>query len=330
MSATKALKDPSFIKKVIENKNVSSYQSPSSGRITYNKIASPQNFAAFTDIITSIVPLDIVNDSSKNHKIPSIALTLKEQTKNTPIKIYPQYLFLNATMEEYMDYEDEEDNENMEELLDEVQKLPHKTPLIGVAIQKSEAMGSAHAIAFIAWHINKKSFFAYYDPLAYKRGSKGYDYTDRAFQKSRFSSLPYKLDFINLNEYCFKSPTTPGDFHCSQYVINAEYCYIYSTFFLYKWIQQGHKIHRASFHKAITSTYIVHPSKLTRTDTKESMIYRVVMMMFICKTFLTYLKKLTKPQKKIIKDSEKNIERINKYLQDFKAKYNILGNLGSV
>lgn len=313
------IKAPSFIKKVIENNNVSSYTSPSSGRITYNKIASPRNFAAFTDIITSIVPLDIVNDPAKNHKLPSIALTLKSTlAKNTQVKIYPQYLFLNATMEEYMDYEDEEDNENMEELLDEVAKLPDKTPLIGVAIQKSESMGSAHAIAFIAWRKNKKYMFAYYDPLAYKRGSKGYDYTDRAFQQSRFSN---KLEFVNLNEYCFKSPTNPSDFHCSQYVINAEYCYIYSTFFLYKWIEQGHKIHRASFHKAITSTYIVHPSKLTRTDTKESMIYRVVMMQFICKTFLLYLKKLTKPQKKMIKDSEKNIERINIYLQDFEAKY---------
>lgn len=317
------IKAPSLIKKVIENNNVSSYKSPISGRITYNKIASKQNFAAFTDIITSIVPLDIVNDPSENHKLPSIALTLKEHIKNTPIKIYPQYLFLNATMDEYMDYEDEEDNENMEELLDEVEKLPDKTPIIGIAIQKSESMGSAHAIAFIAWRKNKKYTFAYYDPLAYKRGSKGYDYTDRAFEKSRFSALPYKLDFINLNEYCFKSPTNPGDFHCSQYVINAEYCYIYSTFFLYKWIEQGHKIHRASLHKAITSTYIVHPSKLTRTDTMESMTYRVVMMQFICKTFLTYLKKLTKPQKKIIKGSSENIERINQYIQEFKTKYGV-------
>lgn len=305
---------PKFLKSLIENNDISGYQSPTSGRITYNKVASPQNFAAFSDIISSIVPLDIVYDDKKNGKLPSIARVLK--SPKLDVDIYPKYLFLNATMDEYMDYEDEEDQENMEELIYSITDKP----IIGVAVQKSEAMKSAHAIAFIAWKTKQKGVkFAYYDPLAYKRGNKGFDFTDRAFVTSRFDNIS-KLEFINLNEYCFKSnPDKPEDFHCSQYVINAEYCYIYSVYFLHKWLEFGGKLHRASFRKAITSTYIVHPSKLTRANTKESMIYRVVMMQFICKTFLTFLKR----HKRYIIDREANIERIFKYVEDFKVKYNI-------
>lgn len=308
---------------VLVNANeLSGYQSPS-GRIAYNKIVDKSNFGAFSDIITSIVPLDIVNDSSKNKSLPSIARVLKQDTKKTDVKIYPHYLFMNMTMDEYMDYEDEEDQENMTELLDSLDTLPVKTPMIGVVVQKSESMGAAHAIAFIAWKAQSSSSrtnkykFAFYDPLAYKRGAKSYDYTDKAFISSRFEE---KIEFIDLNKYCF-TINEAGDFHCSQYIINAEYCYIYSVFFLSKWLEFGHHLHRASLRKAIKSTYVVDPSKLTRANTKESMTYRVVLMAFICKTFLSYLKSLGKRAQKYILNSSTNIKRIQDYLKKFKETY---------
>lgn len=310
------LKAPKLIKLLLKNNDFSGYQSPKSGRITYNKVVSKQNFSSFSDIITSIVPLDIVYDSDKNHKIPSIARVLDVG----PYEIYPQYLFLNATLDEYMDYEDEEDQENMEDVCD---AIPIDKPLIGIAVQKNESMKSAHALAFIAWKKNNVIKFAYYDPLAHKRGNKGFDFTERAFVESRFDNIE-KLEFINLNSYCFKAnPDKPEDFHCSQYIINAEYCYIYSVFFLHKWIEFGHRLHKGSFRKAITSTYIVHPSKLTRANTRESMIYRVIMMQFICKTFLTYLKSLTRSEKTYIKGSGKNIKRINTYMLEFQKEYGV-------
>jgi hypothetical protein len=314
------LKAPHFIKKLMKNDALAGYQSPKSGRITYNKVASKDSFAAFSDIILSIVPLDLVNDPDKNHKLPSIAKALPEKKKS--VNVYSHYLVLNATMDEYMDYEDEEDLENLEALFDEILEI--KTPTVGIAIQKSEAMGSAHAVAFIAWKHPKhpkhpKLKLAFYDPLAYKRGTRSYyDFTSRAFAKERFGN---KYEFINLNDYCYKPDKSSDDFHCSQYIMNAEYCYIYAAYFLSQWIKFGAKIHRASFRKAITSTYIVHPSKLTRANTKESMIYRVVMMQFMCQVFLKYLKGLTKTQKKYIKDSRKHIGRINAYLDEFKTVY---------
>jgi hypothetical protein len=312
----KRLKDSNFLNLLNLNQEVHGYTSPTTGKITYNKVVSKKSFAIFTDIITSIVPLDIINDPSKQHLLPSIANILT--TTSTPPYIYPIYLILNATMEEYMDYEDEEDQENMSELLSSLTEI--KIPIIGIAIQKSEHMGSAHAIAFIAWkYTNSKYKFAYYDSLAYKRGNNSYDYTDRAFVKHRFSQ---NIEFINLNEYCFHK--NEKDFHCLQYIINAEYCYIYSLFFLKKWLDNGAKLHRATFKKSIVQTYIVKPELLTRANNKESMIYRVIMMAFICQSLITYLKSLNKKTKKYIKHVNQNINRIHDYLTEFKNLYGFL------
>jgi hypothetical protein len=296
------------INKLIENNELSAYASPS-GRITYNKIVDKSNFGAFADIITDCVPVDIVNDSDNNYKIPSFARIL-------PGNAYKQYLILNATIDEYMDYQDEEDQDNMSELL--YQLSDFKKPIYGIAIQKSEAMGSAHAIAFITWKISKTKYkFAFYDPLAFKRGKKSFDYTDKAFVKERFQE---NIEFIDLNKYCFKSNEL-GDFHCSQYIINSEYCYMYSLYFLHKWLEYGAKLHRATFRKTIKSTYIVDPAKLSRANNKESMIYRIVMMRFICKSFLVFLRKLPKSSRKYVRNIEKNIKRIEDYLTEFKDKY---------
>ena len=310
----KLLKNDDLITKLNENNEVSGYKSPS-GKITYNKIVDKSNFGYFSDIITSIVPFKIINDPDENSSIPSISTVLNDT--NT-LKIYKQYLILNATIDIYMDYQDEEDQENMSTLLEELSTLPFKTAIAGLAIQKNEQMESAHAIAFITWKVKKNKYkFAYYDPLAYKRGAKNsFDYTDRAFVKDRFSE---NIEFIDLNKYCFK--TSDENFHCSQYIINSEYCYILSVYFLYKWIEFGGKLHRATFRKSIVSTYIVEPSKLTRANNRESMIYRVVMMAFICQTFLSFLKNLSKDEKKIIKKSSVNISRIKNYLKEFKGKY---------
>ena len=310
MKLIRRLKNPKFIEKLNEYNEMNGYTSPE-GKITYNKIVDKRSFAIFTDIISDIVPIDIVNNDDINNKLPSIARVLKPEYKH----VYPEYLYLNATMEEYLDYEDEQDNENMNKLLD---KIPLKSSLIGITIQKNEVMKSAHASAFIAWRCSPKKFkFAYYDPLAYQRKDFSYDYIQRAFVEKRFEK---NIEFIDLTKYCFRK--TPQELHCPQYVMNAEYCYLYSLYFLHKWIEFGAKLHRASFRKAITASFIVKPNLLTRVNNKDSMIYRVVMMAFICKYLLKYLRSLSKTVKqKYITNSDKNIQDITDYLNGFKSRY---------
>jgi hypothetical protein len=299
-----------ILEKLMQNQNVAGYQSPS-GRITYNKVVNNKSFAAFTDIIESIVPLDIVNNPDKNKKLPSIAKAFKRND------MLPYYFYVNSTMDEYMDYETEEDQENMDDLLEHLDNKELKTSLMGICIQKNEHMQSAHACAFIVWKSSSKRYkFAFYDPLDHKKGKKSFDYAERAFVSGRFTQ---KIEFINLNKYCFHK--TPEEFHCSQYIINAEYCYIYSLFFLHKWIEYGKKLHRSNFRKTIKATYIVSPEKLTRANDNESLKYRLLMMAFICSSLLNFLGGLKKKDKTYIKYTDNNIKRIEEYVNNFKDVY---------
>lgn len=296
-----------LIQKLLENSEFAGYQSPG-GRITYNKVIDSKSFAQFTDIITSIVPLKYVlsEDSTKSAKVPSIARIIPGA--------YRHYLYITSTPDEYQDYEDELDQENMSELLDIVKA----EPIYGLCIQRNIHMESAHACAFIVWKSKSKYKFAFYDPLDHKKGKREFSFAERAFMSSRFSE---KIEFINLNAYCYHK--IPEEFHCSQYVINAEYCYIFSMYFLTKWLEFGGKLHRATFRKTIKATYIVKPDLLTRINNKSSMIYRVVMMSYICKSFIAFLSGLKTAEKRIIKDADKNIKRIKEYVDNIKILYDI-------
>ena len=293
-----------IIEKLKENDELGGYTSPT-GRVTYNQVITKKSFGIFSDIIESIVPIDIIN-SDKSDRLPSIAKTIKG--------CYPKYFYINATMDEYMDYETEEDQENMTELL----SIVKDEPVYGICIQKNLYMKSAHACAFIIWKNKTKYKFAFYDPLSHTKKKQTFDYAERAFVSIRFNE---KIEFINLNIYCFHK--TPEQFHCSQYVMNAEYCYIYSLYFLKKWLEFGAKKHRATFRKTIKSTYIVKPESLTRANNKDSMIYRVVMMEFVCKTLVTYLRSLNKSHKKMILNSDENIKRILEYVEYIKKEYDL-------
>jgi hypothetical protein len=181
-------------------------------------------------------------------------------------------------------------------------------------------MGSAHASAFIVWKVGKTKYkFAFYDPLSYKRGNNQYDFIERAFVSNRFEN---NIEFINLNQYCLHK--NESDYHCVQYIMNAEYCYIYSLFFLKRWIELGAKTNLSSLKDTVKATYIVDPIKLTRASTKESMLYRLIMISFLCKYLLKYLEKIIgKRSKQYIIDISKYITMLKDFITDFENKYKI-------
>jgi len=310
---TKKLKDDNFIKRLNERDDMKAYHSPS-GRITYNKVVGANNFAQFSDMITAIIPLETAFDQDNNHKIPSIANVLRYNHVN----IYPSYLYINASQEDFMDYETEENQENMDNVFDRLDNLPLNEAVIGVAVFKSEHMKSAHAVAFITWKTSKTKYnFAYYDSLSYNKKGKGsFDYAERTFVSKNFEK---KINFIPLSDYCYHK--TPEEFHCSQYVINAEYCYIYAVYFLFQWINHGKLLTKKSFKKVVESTYIVSPENLSRANNKDSMIYRVIMMAFVVKCLICFFSKLTKKNKEIILDSHEYLSKLKKYLEEFEEYY---------
>lgn len=320
MRLQQRLQDPEFMMLLRKHQEVNIYQSPSTGKITYNKIVNKRSFAVFKDIIKSIVPIDVVLDDDSCREIPSIAKVLKPLAKEHGAVVLPYYFYMTPTQSEYMEHENEQDDDEMTMLYEYLDDYAPKTPVIGVCVFRSEDMQSAHAIAFIAWKSERgrRLKFAFYDPLSYKRGKRSYDYSELAFVPERFSS---SVDFINLHPYCFSRPEQPGDYHCLQYMSDQEICYVYSIFFLDKWLRNGAKLHRATFRKTVKDTYVVDPAKLTRTDNKESMVFRMVMMAFICRSFLAYLRGLGVKARKHIVDADAHIEHIREYLRGFKELY---------
>jgi hypothetical protein len=320
------LQDPRFLAKLREYQEMSGYQSPTSGRMTYNKVVHHRSFAIFTDIIMDMAPLEYLLDHERQAKVPSVANVLTHYF-GKEVNLYPIYLCMNASLDEFMEEETEEDQENLDSLLEEVDELGMGVPMVGLAVHKSEAMQSAHASAFIVWKGDDGYTFAFYDPLAYKKGSrKAYDFAELSYKSERFEQ---KIEFLNLDKYCYHR--SKDEFHCPQYVINTEYCYIFAVYFLYQWIQAGYlrewprmeeSKQRMSLRKTIRSTYIVKPPKLTRGDTRESMTYRVVMMAFVCKILKTYLEVVVKKKhRKVIENIDENRNKIEGYLSGFKEMY---------
>lgn len=312
MNLLKRLQNPHFVDTLRKRGEVAGYESPTTGRVTYSKIVGANSFAAFVNVVMSIIPLDVVY-SEERDTIPSIVRVLKDKNVVT----YPSYIYMNSAVDEYMDWQNEDDQEELEEFFAFVDQFGLKKPVLAMAVMVDENVQSAHAIAVVAWKASPRKYkFAYYDSLAFKRPNKSFDFAQRAFNSSRFS---LKVEFIDLNTYCYQK--SENEFHCSQYVMDADYCFLFGLYFLAEWVGNGQKLHRLSFKKAIKATYIVAPSKLTRSNTKESMVYRIMMMSFICKNLLAYLKGLGKKEQNIVRNVDGNIRQIKNYLQAFKENY---------
>ena len=314
----KQLKDPRFLAQLNANKELCGAVCAKTGRITYGKIVDERSYALFTDIIASLVPFNYIYNTKKRDSVPSIANVLLHDADASSCYVYPKYVYLKATMEGYEEWENEEDQIVIDDFLEAVDNNPGKS-VVAICVMTMEALQSAHAVALIGWKRGNTYKVAFYDSLAYKRGKISYDYAEKAFDASRFSQ---RIEFIDLDAYCFAKPETT-DFHCAQYVMDADYCYIYAMYFLKIWMDGGAKLHRASFRKAIKGTYVVDPAKLSRTDNRESMIYRVTLIAFASATLLAFFAHLTTQQKRIIKHSKSSVATIKKYVHTFSANYGI-------
>lgn len=288
------------------------------GRITYTKLVNRQSFGVFSDMVVGIVPRETIN------KIPSIVRVLKKYAW-----VYPKYYIQFASLEED-DYE-YEDMDQINTIIDVLRDAPIHKPLIGICILDNEGAGLFHGTAFITWRTGKDSYtFAHYDPLAYQRYKKredgttyavNYDYARMTFQSRRFPQ--HDIKFIDLSQYCLHKGQK-GEYHCPQYVMDAEICYIYSLFFLYKWVQHGGYITAEGLQRAVEACYIIPPDMLSRSNNRETMIYRMVMMSFIVSSLIVYLKSLSPTKARMI-HSEKQVRgwlrELMEYCQVWEQKY---------
>lgn len=311
------LSQPNLLAKLNEYKELNAHEDEK-GRITYTKLVNKQSFGVFSDIVTGIVPREVI------HKLPSLAVLLKKRAW-----IYPKYYVQFAGMEEE-DYE-YQDMDEIDPVIHVLEDAPLNKPLIGICILDNEAPGLFHGIAFIAWRTDNKAYtFCFYDPLAYLRFKKredgttyasNYDYARLTFQSQRFPQ--HNIKFVDLSQFCLHKGQK-DEYHCPQYVMDAEYCYINSAYFLFKWTQMGSSIDLSNIRLVVEACYIVNPDALTRSNTRESMMYRLVMMSFVLSSLIIYLKNLSPTRAKLI-HSEKQIRYwirdLYFYCQEWERKY---------
>lgn len=250
------------------------YQSPS-GRLTYSKIATASDFGAFSDIVVNMTIFETA---------PSIARVL---LKNHVVR--DRFVIYTSLEKEDFEGFEEEMSEGLQDLIDAVRDAGR--PLGGICTLENEQIDTSHGIAFVAWIVNDQFYFAFYDPLAYQRKRvrangetymASYNYAAMTFREERFD-VDMQVEFLDLSKYCLRS-TNVDEFHCPQYVMDAEYCFINSLYFLYKWVHLGKPTGNA-LEQVVHACYIMEPSALKR---HQSMVYRVVMMSFILTALHTY------------------------------------------
>lgn len=281
------LESPDLLKELNDRAEANGHQD-SKGRITYNRIANGRSFGIFSEMVHTSFPRDGI------YTLPSIARTLKRDAI-----VYPWYLVLFTSLESG-DFElsrsETSGRTGLAEMLDYYDtRTAGAAPMIGLAILEMKSMGMFHGIAFVVWKNAGAPGYtlAYYDPIAYQRKHTradgatvyvNYDYAVKTFQPKNFPGED--VEFVNLSDFCLKKDET--QYHCPQYTMNAEYCFMNSLYFLFKWAALGRPTEPQGLRRVVEACYIVAPAALTRANTHESMTYRVIMLSFIVTAFYRY------------------------------------------
>jgi hypothetical protein len=142
-----------------------------------------------------------------------------------------------------------------------------------------------HTIASVFWRNPGSNVIicGVYDPIYFYRAhtGKNYFFALIAFyinMKLLAKKKGVPIQIINLSQYCY---TSAKGVHCPQYVINAEYCNIYSVYFIYCYMLRGYPRTEDGLRQVIRDCFIVEPAELGRDISIPNNIFRITMMSFI-------------------------------------------------
>jgi hypothetical protein len=161
---------------------------------------------------------------------------------------------------------------------------------------KVERFRQAHIVAGIFWYKDGKITCILYDPIYNIRDekdpSKNYLWAlNLIYYNLKLTYRGTPIDIINISlKYCVIKEGK--EVRCPQYYINAEYCSMFSLYFLFCYARNGYPDTEQGFKKTIDDAYIVNPSELKREPCIASNKFRLVFMSF----FLTVLTVISKDQ----------------------------------
>lgn len=155
--------------------------------------------------------------------------------------------------------------------------------------------GLGHVIATVLWKEDETLHVGFYDPMYYVRihGDSKDGYVDPLSiayinWKRIMTELGRPVQIRNLSEFCV---TSEKGIHCPQYVINAEYCPMYSLYFLFLYAKHGCPHSDEGFAATVRDAFIVEPAALVRNPCSANKQFRLVMIGFILLVILFGSKK---------------------------------------
>lgn len=148
-----------------------------------------------------------------------------------------------------------------------------------------------HGVAIIFWkdEISKEYFCGIYDPMYYERKDSSYTLiVNTMYIMIRLLSInkEIKLKILNLSKLFCINDERKG-IHCVQYIIDAQYCSIYSLYFLFLYAKANFPKDLNDIKKVVHNTFISeNPIDIKRNPCKKTNEFRLVMMSFILTVLL--------------------------------------------
>lgn len=170
-------------------------------------------------------------------------------------------------------------------------------PLCASIVYRDRPNFLMHTLAAVFWKDKDSGryFAGFYDPLYYYRSD------DKQYTKPicgmyiTFSILFQKylgtsVTLVNLSQFCL---TTPKGIHCVQYILDAEYCTVYSFYFFYMYARNGFPTYFVgpnSLPKVVHDTFVVRPTDLQRGPCVATNYASLIFIHFALNLMLRYSK----------------------------------------
>jgi hypothetical protein len=183
-----------------------------------------------------------------------------------------------------------------------------------IKVQRSSRQ--THIVAGVFWYKDGKITCILYDPIYNSRDeknpSKNYLWAlNLIYYNLKLTYRGAPINIINISlKYCVIKEGK--GVRCPQYYINAEYCSMFSLYFLFCYARNGYPDTEEGLKRTIDDAYIVNPSELKREPCVASNKFRLVFMSF----FLTVLT--------VISNDQDVLESIKKKYDTMKPSYRIL------
>jgi hypothetical protein len=173
-----------------------------------------------------------------------------------------------------------------------------------------------HAIALICFKKDGKYNFFVYDPMYYKRpdkkkGQKEYDdalicaYINY-YLLAKMHNIPFHMD--NLSQLC---PSTVKGKHCVQYIMNGEYCSMFSLYFLYLYAKAGCPTNLSEIQPIVDATFMSSdPGKMNRKVCAETNKFKIKITSFML-SVLALFSQDNPPVMNIIKSLASDLRALN-------------------